>query len=316
MKSGMEKGKQGMHSRWPEGVRLAAVVLALVWGVRCAAQTPAEAPPTAVSPAAPIAAPAGLSAAATAAPAGAQTTAAAPAVVSGTVLARARGQVQRFFDRFSNVACTESLTQLLLGKNGKPFYRENSVYDYQFQVNTGNGGLSFSETRDVRSPAFRDPGRSLLLTNGFASLLLVVHPMYEASYTFTEEGEEQVGAERLAKVKFTPVPGASSPAALRLRGRNYPLPLSGRLWIDPETGVVVKLEAQVDGSMSDVGLSGLRSEVQYAAHQFHEPDETVWIPETAVIDVQTPKQHWRNLHRFTNYKRFDVSVHEEIGQTR
>ena len=221
-------------------------------------------------------------------------------------------QVQKFIDRISNVACTESLTQFLLGKNGKSFYRENSVYDYQFQVNTENGALSFSETRDVRGPAFRDPGRSLLLTNGFASLLLVVHPLYEASYTFTEEGEEQVGKQTLAKVKFEPVPGASSPAALRLRGRNYPLPLSGRLWIEPETGAVVKLEAQVDGSLSDLGLSGLKSEIQYAAHQFHDPDETVWIPETAVIDVQTPKQHWRNLHQFKDYKRFDVSVREEF----
>jgi hypothetical protein len=253
-----------------------------LWGGRCAAQVPADVAP-------------------------------APAAsVPVDALSRAREQVQKFFDRFSNVACTESLTQLLLGKNGKPFYRENSVYDYQFQVTTENGALSFSEARDVRSPAFRDPGRSLLLTSGFASLLLVVHPMYEASYTFTAEGEERVGTANFAKVRFTAVPGATSPAALRLRGRNYPLPLSGELWIDPETGAVVKLQAQVDASLSDVGLAGMKSEIQYAAHQFHNPEETVWIPESAVIDVETPRQHWRNLHRFTNYKRFDVNVHQDI----
>jgi hypothetical protein len=253
-----------------------------VWGGRCAAQTPA----------------------AEAAPA---------AAVSVDVLSRAREQVQKFFDRFSNVACTESLTQLLLGKNGKPFYRENSVYDYQFQMSAENGAMSFSEARDVRSPAFRDPGRSLLLTSGFASMLLVVHPMYEASYTFTPEGEERVGTVNLAKVRFTAVPGATSPAALRLRGRNYPLPLSGVLWIDPETGAVVKLQAQVDSSLSDLGLAGMKSEIQYAAHQFHNPDETMWIPESAMIDLETPRQHWRNLHRFTNYKRFDVNVHQDIA---
>ena len=253
-----------------------------VWGGRCAAQTPAHAAPAASVPV--------------------------------DALSRAREQVQKFFDRFSNVACTESLTQLLLGKNGKPFYRENSVYDYQFQVTTENGALSFSEARDVRSPAFRDPGRSLLLTSGFASLLLVVHPLYEASYTFTSEGEEQVGTASFTKVRFTAVPGATSPAALRLRGRNYPLPLSGVLWIDPETGAVVKLQAQVDSSLSDLGLAGMKSEIQYAAHQFHNPDETMWIPESAMIDVETPRQHWRNLHRFTNYKRFDVNVHQEIDK--
>jgi len=66
--------------------------------------------------------------------------------------------------------------------------------------------------------------------------------------------------------------------------------------------------------LSDLGLAGMKSEIQYAAHQFHNPDETMWIPESAMIDVETPRQHWRNLHRFTNYKRFDVNVHQEIDK--
>jgi hypothetical protein len=238
-----------------------------------------------------------------------------PTPGSLVALARARERVQTFFDQFSNVACTETLTQIVMGKNGKPAYRENSKYDYQFQANSDSGTVKVSESRNTRSPAFRDPGRTLLITNGFASILLVVHPMYEASYTFEPEGEESIEGATLEKWRFTPVAGGASPAALRLRGRNYPLPLSGMLWIDPLTGVIVKLEAQVDSSLSDLGLSGMRSEVHYAAHTFHNPEETVWIPDSAAIDVETPHQHWRNLHRFTAYKRFNVDIHEEIGQT-
>jgi len=33
-------------------------------------------------------------------------------------LDRARDRMQTFFDQFSNVACTESVTQIVLGKNG------------------------------------------------------------------------------------------------------------------------------------------------------------------------------------------------------
>jgi hypothetical protein len=78
----------------------------------------------------------------------------------------------------------------------------------------------------------------------------------------------------------------------------------------------VKLEAQVDSSLSELGLAGMQTEVRYAAHTFHNPEETMWIPESAVIDVETPRQHWRNLHRFTAYKRFSVGIHEDIGQSR
>jgi hypothetical protein len=229
-------------------------------------------------------------------------------------LERAREHAQTFFDQFSNVACTESLTQIVIGQNGKPAYRENSTYDYTFLAASTGGTMKISESRNTRHPAFRDPGRTLLITQGFASILLVVHPMYEDSYTFESAGEESIAGATLEKIRFSPVAAGKSPAALRLRGKNYPLPLSGTLWIEPQSGVIVKLEAQVDSSLSDMGLAGMQVEVTYAAHTFHSPEETMWIPESAVIDVETPLQHWRNVHRFAEYKRFNVDVHEEIGQ--
>jgi hypothetical protein len=259
----------------------------------------------------------GVALAALAIPCGAQVspdTAAAPDSLEA--LARARDRVQTFFDQFSNVACTEAVTQIVLGQKGRLSYRENSAYDYQFLATSEGGTMKVTESRNTHNPAFRDPGRTLLITNGFASILLVVHPMYEASYTFEPAGEESLGGATLTKVRFSPVAGATSPAALRLRGKNYPLPLSGTLWIEPQTGVIVKLEAQVDSSLSELGLAGLQTEVRYAPHTFHDPEETMWIPESAVIDVETPRQHWRNLHHFKDYKRFSVGIHEEIGQSR
>ena len=183
-------------------------------------------------------------------------------------LARARKHVQEYFDKFSDLTCKESVTQIVLNGSGHAIYRENSAYDYQFQATSESGTLKFNETRETRNPAFRDPARTLLVTTGFASLLLVAHPMYEASYVFEPAGAETIGGVSYSMIRFIPVPGASSPASLRLRGKNYPLPLSGTLWIDPQSGAIVKLEAKVDSSLSDLGLAGMRSEVHYALHQF------------------------------------------------
>lgn len=229
-------------------------------------------------------------------------------------LVLARKYVQKYFDEFSDLTCKEAVTQLILNGSGRTLYRENSGYDYQFQASSASGSFKFTETRAVRNPAFRDPGRTLLVTTGFASLLLVAHPMYETSYVFQPGGEEVLDGVPYVRVRFTPVPGSASPASLRLRGKNYPLPMSGTLWIDPQSGAIVKIEADVDSSLSDLGLAGLRSEVHYAPHAFHDPSQTVWVADSAVIEVDTPRQHWRNLHRFTDYKRFSVNVHEEIGQ--
>jgi hypothetical protein len=226
-------------------------------------------------------------------------------------LLQARKNVEYFFENSANVVCAESITQILIGKNNKPQYREESKFEYQLQATSLGGSLKLKESRDVRKQAFRDPARTLLVTKGFATLLLIVHSDYESSYEFEPAGEENEGGVILAKFNYKAVPGASSPAALQLRGKNYPLPLSGVIWIDKSNGIISRLTATVDASLSDLGLEGMQSDIHYALVHFHDPEEGYWVPVSAVIDLQTPLQHWRNLHRFTAYKRFVGSIEIE-----
>lgn len=229
-------------------------------------------------------------------------------------LLRARKTVEKYFQQAANVVCTENVTQAVVGKNGKAEYREESVFDYQLQANTNSGSLKLVESRDTRKAAFRDSARTLLITNGFTSMLLIIHPAYESSYTFEPAGEETIDGATFAKINFKPVPGASSPAAFQLRGQSYPIPLAGTIWIEEQTGAVAKLIASVDNSLNDLGLQGMRSEIHYATVHFHDPEESYWMPISAVIDVETPRRHWRNIHRFAGYKRFRATIQVEEAQ--
>jgi hypothetical protein len=229
-------------------------------------------------------------------------------------LDRARKLVEQFFDQSANVVCEESITQTTLGNNGKANYREESRYQYQLEASSVSGTLKLKESREARKLAFRDPARTLLVTNGFASILLVVHPQYEASYQFENAGEEIEDGRTMVEIRYKPVPGGSSPAAMQLRGKNYPLPLSGSIWIDKQSGAIVRLTAAVDSSMNDLGLKGLTSDIHYALVQFRDPEESYWMPLSATIDVETPLQHWRNVHRFTGYRRFRATIKVELGK--
>jgi hypothetical protein len=231
---------------------------------------------------------------------------------SNDVLVLARKNVESFFQQSANVVCAESITQIVLGKNEKPLYREESAFAYQLQAKNESGSLRLVESRDAVKTAFRDPRRTLLITNGFASMLLIIHPTYESSYVFEPAGEEIDDGVRFVKIHFRSVPGGKSPAALQLRGKSYAMPLSGMLWIDPSSGAVEKLTAAVDSSLADLGLQGMRTEIHYAMVQFHDPEESYWMPVSAVIDVETPRQHWRNVHRFTKYKRFKATIQVEL----
>lgn len=229
-------------------------------------------------------------------------------------LEHARKLVEIFFEQSQNVVCEESVAQTTLGKNGKPNYREESRYQYQLEASTANGNLKLRESREAVKIAFRDPARTLLVTNGFTSMLMIVHPSYEASYQFEYKGESVADGRSIVEIGYKSVPGGTSPAALQLRGRNYPLPLSGSIWIDKQSGSIVRLTAAVDSSLSDLGLKGLTSDIHYALVQFHDPEESYWMPLSATIDVETPLQHWRNVHRFTGYKRFSATIKIELGK--
>jgi len=241
-------------------------------------------------------------------------TAAASSSPATEALLRARNTVEKYFEQAANVVCTENVTQAVIGKNGKADYREESVFDYQLQANSNSGSLKLVESRDTRKAAFRDSARTLLITNGFTSMLLIIHPAYESSYAFEPAGEESIDGATFAKINFKAIPGASSPAALQLRGQNYPIPLSGTIWIEQQTGSVAKLIASMDSSLSDLGLQGMRSEIHYATVHFHDPEESYWMPVSAVIDVETPRQHWRNTHRFAGYKRFRATIQVEEAE--
>jgi hypothetical protein len=276
---------------------LALLATVIVCAPRLHAQSPSDEPTAAPS----------NSTAATAAP--------DPAFLlrANATLLRARNQIDRFFEQTSNVVCNEDIAQTLVGKNDKPIYREESKFEYQLLASARTGSLKLNETREPRKVAFRDPTKTLLITNGFASMLLVLHPTYEPSFVFEPVSEEIIDGRTLVKIHFKPIAGTSSPAAIQLRSRNYPLPLTGEVWIDTQSGAVVKLISHLESSLDDIGLHDIRSEIHYAIVQFRDPQESYWMPSSAVIDVETPKQHWRNVHRFTDYRRFRATIQVQMG---
>ncbi|HET9409828.1 MAG TPA: hypothetical protein VFO39_21515 [Candidatus Sulfotelmatobacter sp.] len=231
----------------------------------------------------------------------------------GEILARANEQTAAFLDQFSEVKCTEEVRQEKLGKDNKVELKEDSSYDYLVILTNSGGELSLSESRLPLHQAKLDRRRTpMLLSNGFATLFLVFHPYYSRAFRFKLAGEEILEGRRFDKIGFEHVRGMKTPAALALRGREYPLELSGAAWIDPETGTIAKIEADIGDSLKDVGLQSLHAEIQFAPVPFGDTKPVYWFPAEALVEVQTPRQHWRNFHHFGEYKKFSVSTEQKV----
>jgi hypothetical protein len=230
------------------------------------------------------------------------------------LLSRASQQASAFLEQFSDVKCTEQVKQEKLNKDGKVERNAESTYDYLVILSNAGGEMQLNESRLAIHEAKPDKkGTSFLLTNGFATLFLVFHPYYSGNFQFNALDDETINGHILRKIEFRHVPGTRSLAALALRGREYPLELSGTAWIDPATGTIAKIQATVGATMEDVGLKTLNSEVVYAPVPFRNLKEVYWFPASATVEVETPRQHWRNTHTFTDYKLFSVSTEEKVA---
>ena len=231
------------------------------------------------------------------------------------LLARALNQQSAFLEQFSDVKCTEQVRQEKLGKDDKVELNEESTYDYLVILTSHGGELNLSESRIPIREAKKDRrNTSMLLSNGFATLFLVFHPYYSVAFNFTLAGEDVIGGHTVEKVTFQHIPGMKSPAALALRGREYPLELSGTAWIEPETGSITRIEAGIANTLEDVGLKALSSQIEFAPLMFSDAKQSYWFPTVARVEVETPRQHWRNLHQFTSYKKFTVNTEEKVTQ--
>ncbi len=244
--------------------------------------------------------------------------AADPDLNSATVnelLAKTAAQVITVLEQFSDTKCTERVEQEKLGPEGKVLIREDSTYDYLAILSETGGELSLQESRIAVHEAKGNNNKHapMLLSNGFATLFLIFHPSYSASFRFTYNGQVLRGGKPFANLAFAHVQGTKSPAALALRGREYPLELSGEALIDTETGAIAQIQASIGDSLQDVGLKALRAEVSFAPTPFGK-GKASWLPTVASVDVETPRQHWRNRHQFTDYKQFSVGTQEQVAK--
>ena len=222
----------------------------------------------------------------------------------------AQKQVTRYLSKLADLHCMEVVTQQKLNAKGHADSTERSQFDYLIMMSGSDQLFQLNESR-IESPDAKHKSVLLpmLTTNGMTTLLLVFHPYYSDAFSF-EQGPEQMLQNRpTIPIHFAHITGRRTPAALALRGREFPLELKGTAWLDKSSGEVIQADASLLHDMSDVGLSSLEIHVEYKPETIG--SETWTLPSKAVVDVTTPKQHWRNTHVFENYKSFSTDAQQD-----
>jgi hypothetical protein len=144
---------------------------------------------------------------------------------------------------------------------------------------------------------------------------MIFHPYYEASFRFTESGDDTLEGKVLARVRFEHVPGTPSPLLYQMINQDRPVELTGTAWIDSATGQIYRIEAETGSTLNDMGMQSIRANVVYGPVLLQGETNPQWLPVSATIDLETPRQHWRNIHHFTDYRKYRVAVSIPGAQT-
>jgi hypothetical protein len=232
------------------------------------------------------------------------------------VLERTGKMVALFWQQVPSFTCTESVRQEKIGSKGKVEYKRTNAFDYLAITKAQDDDLIVEELRLPQKITKDKPDKpdkpSLLQTNGFPTLLLIFHPLYQANYRYQIKQENDADG-KLLHIGFEHIPGMRSTCALMLRERIYPLDLRGTAVIDGETGIIQKMTAGLVAPLEEINISVFNIEATYKPQTLSSEPEVRWLPATAVIDVRTARQHWRNIHSFSQYKRFTVQSSESVS---
>ena len=224
------------------------------------------------------------------------------------LLARSRALLEQFSQNFSSLRYDEEIEQQKLKANDRVDYQRRTLFDSILIIRCEEGEVRVTEQRlTEKSPTHVD-ARPLLVTYGFSALAMVFHPSYESSFRFTRLGDDAVQGVALTRYRFEHLPGTPSPILYQMIVQDRPLDLSGTAWLDPATGAIHRIEVEVGSTMSDLGVKSLRAALEYGPVALQGEALPQWLPVSATVDLETPRQHWRNIHRFSEYRKFRVDV--------
>ena len=227
------------------------------------------------------------------------------------VVPKTRELVAQFVEEFGTIRYEEDLSQQKLKENDKVAYKQETVFDSIIRMRVDDEGkLRVDEQRIIEKTPVHVERRPLLSTYGFSSLAMIFHPYYESSFRFTRLENDSLQGQSLARIGFEHIPGAPTPLLYQMIGADKPMELKGTAWIDAGTGQVHRIEAEFgfESKDKDMPVKAVRAELVYGPVVLRDEKTPRVLPVSATIDLETPRQHWRNIHRFLDYRKYRVTT--------
>jgi tetratricopeptide (TPR) repeat protein len=224
--------------------------------------------------------------------------------------------VEAFVKNFPNTVSLEQVHQERLGKDGKVRDSLDQEFQYLLLARSEKWGLGLEEHRaniQGQASSLRGYAQGLMLTSGFTSASWVFHPANQGGTSFRYLGRQVLDGRELHVVAFAQKPETSRMIGRFITDQGSALILvQGLAWIDPTNFQILRLRTDLLNPLAKVRLQRQTTEIQFHKVSFKEVATALWLPQEVAVTVDWRGRIYRNWHRYSGFKLFNVEAKEEI----
>jgi VWFA-related protein len=228
------------------------------------------------------------------------------------ILQKLGRSMDEFVREIGDLIAHEDVTQEKLNAKGNVRGKER-VQDNYLILHHGYALAASSEYRmDDKGNRLGAIGleKGYVVTAGFALSCIPFSTVAQPQSRFRYLGEEKMDSRETYVLGFAQQPGEATffTAMKRTGEADVNMLTQGILWVDKNSFQIIRMRSDLLAPGNEIRLDQLTTEVAFGEVQLQDVPNPLWLPRDVDVSMEIDKQKFHNLHHYTNYRRYRVSV--------
>ena len=220
--------------------------------------------------------------------------------------------MDNFVRDIGDLIAHEDVTQQKLTAHGKVKAKERFQDNYLILHHGYEWGASAEYRMDDKGNRLGSIGLEMgyLVTSGHALSCISFSTVAQSQSRFRYLGEQKVDSRETYVLAFAQKPGvATFTTVMRGTGATeVDMLTQGILWVDKNGFQITRMRSDLLAPNKEIRLDQLTTEVTFGEVQLQDVPNPLWLPSHVEVYIEIGDQKFRNLHLFTNYRRYRVSA--------
>jgi VWFA-related protein len=234
------------------------------------------------------------------------------------ILQKMGRSVDDFVRDVGDLIANEDVTQEKLNANGTIRAKERVQDSYLVLHHGYEWGASAEYRMDEKGNRLGPIGleKGYLVTSGHALSCISFSTLAQAQSKFRYLGEEKIDSRETYVMGFAQQPGVATftTTMTGTGGPDVDMLTQGILWVDKNSFQIVRMRSDLLAPNNEIRIDHLTTEVSFREVQLQDVPNALWLPSDVDVYIEIGKQKFHNIHRYTNYRRYRVSV--KVGDPR